>query len=104
MSGYREKDAAHDTRVTEREATAAWHQARDDSSVRSEGGGDRPTAQNYVDASRRFDEVMTRARERADRERVLRGHRPDRADRTSHDRTDDPGRDRSPDSDPGRDR
>jgi hypothetical protein len=62
MSGYREKDAAHDTRVTERQATAAWHQARDDSSVRSEGGGDRPTAQNYVDASPKLDEVMTRAR------------------------------------------
>ncbi|MGH8303038.1 MAG: hypothetical protein ACRET5_16395, partial [Steroidobacteraceae bacterium] len=42
MGGYQETDAAHDTRVTEREATAAWHQARDDSGVRSGGHGDLP--------------------------------------------------------------
>lgn len=96
MSGYRENDAAHDTRVTERDATAAWHRARDDSGVRTAGDGDRPTAQNYVDASRKFDEIMTRARHRAERDQAVRSPVGGRGEQGNRDRNhpSEPSRDR----------
>ena len=62
MAGYHERDAAKDTRSTEREATAAWHQARDDSGVRQGDGGDRPTPRQRQEGRK----LTERARERAD--------------------------------------
>lgn len=52
MSGYRERDAARDTDTSERDATATWHQARDDARARSARPDDRPTRQNREDSRR----------------------------------------------------
>ena len=95
MGSYQEKDAAHDTQVTERKATAAWHQARDDSGVRSrEQAADRPTTQNYAEAARKFNETVTRAREDAERTTAERNVQLGRADLESQDRLEGGRRDR----------
>ena len=64
MSGYREGDAAKDTKAPNRDVEAAWHQARDDSGVRGNGTGDRPTPENGEDARRLKRKLMDRARKR----------------------------------------
>ena len=69
MSGYKESDAAKDTKVRQREVEATWHQARDDAQVRSGGAGDQPTEQNRDDARRLERKVMDRARARTERPR-----------------------------------
>ncbi len=65
MSGYKERDAAHETEVTPREVAATWHQARDDADAREpDGRGDRPTRENRKDARRLTDRVIDRGRGR----------------------------------------
>jgi hypothetical protein len=64
MSGYTERDTAKDTKVPKREVEAAWHQARDDSGVRGNGTGDRPTPENRAQARALERKIMDRARSR----------------------------------------
>jgi len=64
MSGYKEVDAAKDTKTSQREVDATWHHARDESGVRDGGTGDRPTAQNRKDAKELTRKVIERGRGR----------------------------------------
>lgn len=99
MGSHQEKDAAYDTRATEATVTAARHQARDDSGVRTGGYGVRPTEQNRADASRTFDEVMLRARALARRESTVSAV----LDQNAHGARE-PGSEADRDPDRGRDR
>jgi hypothetical protein len=64
MSGYNERDAAHDTKTPEREVTAAWHQARDDANVRGGRRDDRPTRENRDRARDLTRDIIERGRNR----------------------------------------
>jgi hypothetical protein len=64
MTKYNERDAARDTRVSEKEATAAHHQARDDSGVRNDEAAGDPSPQNKSDAAAKTGEIISRSRER----------------------------------------
>lgn len=65
MSGYKESDAAKDTKTPKRDVEAAWHQARDDSGVRAGGSGDRATRENREQARALERKIMDRAHHRA---------------------------------------
>lgn len=75
MTGYSERDAARDTGTSEREATAAHHQARIDGKVHSETPDDRPTPQNRADARRLERKIIERGRNRPPDEREDRTER-----------------------------
>lgn len=64
MSGYKEVDAAKDTKTPKREVEATWHHARDQSGVREGGTGDRPTPENRRDGQALTRKVIERGRER----------------------------------------
>lgn len=70
MSGYKERDAAHDTNESRRRVSAAWHQARDDANARGNPPADRPTDQNRVNAQAKMRELIERGRARAKSERT----------------------------------
>jgi hypothetical protein len=69
MGDYQERDAAHDAKVPEREVTATWHQARDDSGVRGNRGDDRPTRENREQARELTRKIIDRGRERGPEDR-----------------------------------
>lgn len=68
MSGYKERDAARETRVSQRTVEATWHQARDDSAVRGGAADDRPTPENERDAKLLKERLEARGRKTEARE------------------------------------